>query len=83
MLSAGPLLRAIYTEFNKDGHPKQGLPSSTFLGAAGTGILLLMGMVLIPLGLWVLHTAETCGRCTGKLERTGCAATSIDRGLHD
>jgi ABC-2 type transport system permease protein len=35
------------------------------------GILLLMGVVLIPLGLWVFHTAEMWAKRTGKLKRTG------------
>ena len=34
-------------------------------------ILLLMGVVLIPLGLLVFHTAEMWAKRTGKLKRTG------------
>lgn len=35
------------------------------------GILLLMGIVLVPLGLWVFHLAEEWAKRTGKLKRTG------------
>ena len=35
------------------------------------GILLLMGVVLIPLGLFVFNRAEHWAKCTGKLKRTG------------
>jgi ABC-2 type transport system permease protein len=35
------------------------------------GILLLMGIVMIPLGLWVFHLAEEWAKRTGKLKRTG------------
>lgn len=34
-------------------------------------ILLLMGFILIPLGLWVFHQAEHWAKRTGKLKRTG------------
>ncbi|HKF56575.1 MAG TPA: ABC transporter permease [Blastocatellia bacterium] len=35
------------------------------------GILLLMGLVLIPVGLWVFKRAESWAKRTGKLKRTG------------
>lgn len=35
------------------------------------GILLLMGVILIPAGLWVFHQAERWAKRTGKLKRTG------------
>ena len=35
------------------------------------GILLLMGLVLIPVGLWVFRRAESWAKRTGKLKRTG------------
>jgi ABC-2 type transport system permease protein len=35
------------------------------------GILLLMGIVLVPAGLWVFHQAERWAKRTGKLKRTG------------
>ena len=35
------------------------------------GILLAMGLVLIPMGLWVFHQAEMWAKRTGKLKRTG------------
>lgn len=35
------------------------------------GILFLMGIVLIPAGLWVFHLAEEWAKRTGKLKRTG------------
>lgn len=35
------------------------------------GILLIMGVVLIPLGLWVFNRAEQWAKRTGKLKRTG------------
>lgn len=35
------------------------------------GILLAMGIVLIPAGLWVFHLAEEWAKRTGKLKRTG------------
>ncbi|NLN77822.1 MAG: ABC transporter permease [Armatimonadetes bacterium] len=34
-------------------------------------ILMVMGLVLIPLGLWVFNQAETWAKRTGKLKRTG------------
>lgn len=46
-----------------------GAPLSSVLPELG--ILLLMGVVLIPLGLWVFHTAEMWAKRTGKLKRTG------------
>ena len=35
------------------------------------GILLLMGVVMIPMGLWVFKMAERWAKRTGKLKRTG------------
>ncbi len=35
------------------------------------GILLLMGLILIPVGLWVFNRAEQWAKRTGKLKRTG------------
>lgn len=35
------------------------------------GILFLMGVVLIPMGLWVFNQAEMWAKRTGKLKRTG------------
>jgi ABC-2 type transport system permease protein len=35
------------------------------------GILLLMGVILIPAGLLVFHRAEVWAKRTGKLKRTG------------
>lgn len=35
------------------------------------GILVLMGIILIPLGLWVFSLAENWAKRTGKLKRTG------------
>ncbi|MGI6296834.1 MAG: ABC transporter permease [Armatimonadota bacterium] len=34
-------------------------------------ILLIMGIILIPMGLWVFNIAETWAKRTGKLKRTG------------
>lgn len=34
-------------------------------------VLLLMGLIMIPLGLWVFHIAEQWAKRTGKLKRTG------------
>lgn len=46
-----------------------GAPLSSVLPELG--ILLLMGLVLVPLGLWVFHQAELWAKRTGKLKRTG------------
>jgi ABC-2 type transport system permease protein len=35
------------------------------------GALTVMGLVLIPLGLWIFHLAEQWAKRTGKLKRTG------------
>lgn len=35
------------------------------------GILLIMGLIFIPLGLWVFSRAEAWAKRTGKLKRTG------------
>lgn len=35
------------------------------------GILLIMGLIMIPLGLWIFHLAENWAKRTGKLKRTG------------
>jgi ABC-2 type transport system permease protein len=34
-------------------------------------ILLVIGIVLIPLGLWVFHLGEVYAKKTGKLKRSG------------
>ncbi|MCL4455273.1 MAG: ABC transporter permease [Deinococcus sp.] len=51
--------------------PKElvGAPLSSVLPELG--ILLLMGIVLIPLGLFIFHQAELWAKRTGKLKRTG------------
>lgn len=51
--------------------PKElvGAPLSSVLPELG--ILLLMGVVLIPLGLFIFHQAELWAKRTGKLKRTG------------
>lgn len=46
-----------------------GAPLSTVLPELG--ILLLMGIILIPAGLLVFHQAEVWAKRTGKLKRTG------------
>lgn len=46
-----------------------GVPLSSVLPEMG--ILLLMGVILIPLGLFVFHQAELWAKRTGKLKRTG------------
>lgn len=34
-------------------------------------VLLVMGVVFVPLGLWVFHLGESCAKRTGKLKRSG------------
>ncbi|WP_287417206.1 hypothetical protein [Oceanithermus sp.] len=35
------------------------------------GVLALMGLVLVPLGLWIFGRVEHWAKRTGKLKRTG------------
>lgn len=67
-LNAGRKLLGVDNPASTDGH-LLGAPLSAVLPELG--ILLAMGLVLIPLGLWVFGRAERWAKRTGKLKRTG------------
>lgn len=67
-LSAGRKLLGVYNPQSTPDHLVS-VPISTVLPELG--ILLLMGVILIPLGLFVFNQAEAWAKRTGKLKRTG------------
>lgn len=67
-LSAGRKLLGVENPASADGQ-LVGAPLSAVLPELG--MLLLMGFIFIPLGLWVFARVEAWAKRTGKLKRTG------------
>jgi ABC-2 type transport system permease protein len=67
-LSAARKLMGIDNPSSTPGH-LIGAPLRTVLPELG--ILLIMGIIMIPLGLWIFSLAEHWAKRTGKLKRTG------------